>query len=1177
MTNLRKETRTSLARAALAIVLLLIANAMVLSALESEARREVSGNMLARLDTMVKMLDLMNTDAMARVKTIAEEPRLKQMTKGLIRAPGNPVLGAEFAAWITPIYQSRGFIGYTLIEPDSLTVVMSGSPAYIGQKIATQSTKDAIAQAKNTGTGIGRPTLPPRLVITFNTSTPPDQPYQNVCSRIDEGDAILGYLCLRANPALHLYRVLDAARNGATGESYVIDAEARILSPIRFEGDLAAPSNAKTGWSSLKVFARVPGRANEIGKPEAVQKPDRPATRVAAALLQQKNVVGLLDDYPDYRGHRVVGTGKWLPEMHMGLIVEEDMEEAYRSFRYARLALECLVAIAVFLVIGLTLAQLRARRSLARNEQQLAAFRDHMPGGMLMKDAQGRYLMVNPVFEKLFGVSPRSWLGKTNKDFVAPEEAEVATKEELEILRTGQSRRHIYTHRGEDGEETIYHLVRFPIPDEDGENVAGIGLVGVDMTDQVKAQHALEELTQTLEKKVVERTAQLAEARDQAEAASRAKAEFLANMSHEIRTPLNAIIGMSHLAAEVNTAPRISHYLQRIQSSSRHLLGIVNDILDLSKIEAGKLSIDAVEFSLERMLEHVAGLVWERAEAKGLELIISIEPSLPDRLLGDPMRLGQILINFANNAVKFTESGEVVLRVNSRGGENGSLRLRFEVEDTGIGIAEDKLPLLFAPFQQLDSSMARRFEGTGLGLAISRSLAELMGGEVGVESQFGQGSLFFVEVTLHVLKPTTALIMPSIDLRNRHALVVDDNAHARGQLAILLRSLSFRVDEAACGQEAIDRIAEADAHDCPFEVAFIDWKMPDLSGHETATQIRLLSLRGTLPKMVLIAPGTSANQELAEQGQFDAVLGKPVTPSEVFDTAIAVFSEAPATKWSSSGHDARWECLKGRSVLLVEDNSVNQEVVHDLLALVGVQVTIAGDGMQALQILNNRPFDMVLMDVHMPIMNGFETTAAIRKNPLFAALPIIALTANALDGDRERCLEAGMDDYIAKPIDPKQMFATLARYCPGKELPKTESVPEQASPQAASGNDVQIIAAFSAIPELDFERGLSGMMGRANLYAKLAQRVATERADLPHHLQAAMAAGDLAQVGDLIHGVKSILGALGATRLQQTCIDIEKRLGEGSPIESALAEFSSGYSGLMAKLAQATSKNEHVH
>ena len=1159
----RKELRARLLIAGLAVVLLVIAGAAVLRVVGNESRRNLADHMLSNLETMNRVLGLLQEDSAHRVKLIVDEPQHRRLAFGLLARPDDQALHAAFRRWVTPLYQSRGFEDYALISADGLRVIASGTAELVG-RATLPATQEALRRAELLGNSMTQP-IPGRYPAPgVDIEHPAVMAFQLACVRIDEGLHLRGFLCLQENPLLRLYRLLRAGRPGVSGEAYVVDSTGRILSPIRFERYLHTPPQAETGWSLFQLAARVPTES-EATSPGGAGR----LTEVVARLLEHDSLhTGLLENYADYRGRMVVGAGRWLPDTSMGIVIEVDTDEALRSFRFARNTLIALIVLGVSLIVALTYLDLRSRFSLARSEQQLAAFRDYIPAELHMKSADGRYLMANPVYESSLKGAPGHVLGKTDTELYAPDEAREREREHQQVLHTGQPLRRVHSKLAADGSEATYSIVRFPVLGND-QSVVAVGTVGLNITEQIRTQRELENLTRTLEDKVTVRTEQLAAARDQAEAAGRAKAEFLANMSHEIRTPLNAIIGMSHLVAHVNTSPRVALYIDRIQASGRHLLAIVNDILDLSKIEAGKLPIDAAEFVLDNMLGHVVGLVQERADAKGLELLVAVEAGLPERLVGDSIRISQILINFANNAVKFTDSGEVLLRVHKVGERDGQMILRFEVEDTGIGIATDKLSLLFSPFQQLDGSMSRRFEGTGLGLAISRNLAELMGGTVDVRSQPGCGSVFSLQLGLGVgaAASLSALALP--EQRARCALVVDDNAAACRHLAGLLAALQFEVECVSSGAEAVEwaRRAVQAGHAC--DAIFLDWRMPAEDGLDTAVQLRALPWGEGCPRCVLLVPGAQDLPEDLDRSLFDAYLAKPVTRSAVTESVARLFAAQGGGPADIVGVRPGWEGLAGRSILVVEDNPINQEVVQGLLETVGVRVTLASDGRQAVQFLRRQAFDAVLMDVHLPVMDGFEATAEIRRSARFAALPIIALTANALEGDRERCLAAGMNDYIAKPIDPMQMFPTLLRLMP----PLTEAA--EAEQQVSGGEagvaseacaDTTLMARLAAVPGLDVSGAVQRMMGRRDLYARLARRVAEERGDTALQLADALRRGERERMYALIHGAKALLGALGADALHTACLRLQQDLRADAEVHAEVRHLVRDYQHLLQHL-----------
>ena len=522
-------------------------------------------------------------------------------------------------------------------------------------------------------------------------------------------------------------------------------------------------------------------------------------------------------------------------------------------------------------------------------------------------------------------------------------------------------------------------------------------------------------------------------ARREAVEASRYRGEFLANMSHEIRTPMNAIMGMTQLAMRLELPKQARSYLDKIYSASDSLLGIINDVLDFSKIDAGRMTLEVVDFELDTVIRDVATAVELRASDKGLEFLTSIDPLLPRYLSGDPLRLRQILLNLCSNAIKFTQEGEVVVQAQSIHGSDGKVGIKFSVRDSGIGLSPDQVSRLFQAFTQADASTTRRYGGTGLGLAICKQLTELMGGTIGVDSVPGQGSTFWVRLQLtEAAVPVAAPAYDDVDFPQLHVLIADDNSSARTIFADYLTAVGSKVEVVASGQEAVAAYQEAQS---PFDLLLLDWKMPGLDGLDTIEHLRQLYPDRHLPKIIMIsAYDQDAVHARSNQLGVGAFLTKPFSQRALLDAIQSVMSHHPAGDGQGLALDApalpdytdlRWP---GVPVLLVDDNELNQELACELLQQAGFAVTIAENGQVALDLLPTQNFACVLMDIQMPVMDGYTASRAIRDEPRYADLPVIAMTADALERDYQRAIDAGMNDYISKPIDIEKMFKTLQKW-----------------------------------------------------------------------------------------------------------------------------------------------------
>ena len=770
----------------------------------------------------------------------------------------------------------------------------------------------------------------------------------------------------------------------------------------------------------------------------------------------------------------------------------------------------------------------RAEQLLRETQQFFRSVLELAPDGLMVVDPMGAIQLANAQCEKLFGYTRDELIGQSVELLVPAD------------VRTGHATLREGFHRSPVAREMGANRELRAVRKDGSEFLAEVGLSPLPARQTEGPQVAVSIRDITLRR---QQEKEIIEARQKAEEATQAKSMFLANMSHEIRTPMNAIIGMTHLALKTELTPKQRDYLAKVRAAAGALLGIINDILDFSKIEAGKLDIEDAEFQFEDVLENLSTVVGQKAHEKNLEFLISAQPDIPPCLVGDPLRLGQILINLVNNAVKFTDRGEVMVRVGVEEQVAGRVRLKFSISDTGIGMTPEQSARLFQAFSQADTSTTRKFGGTGLGLSISKRLVEMMGGEIWVQSKVGVGSTFSFTAWLGIGSAGAERRRFIPDLAGIRALVVDDNAQAREILSDALRGFALRADAVSSGEEAIRELLAAGAAD-PYQLVLMDWRMPEMDGLQASAVIKRDLPLKHVPRIVMVtAFGREEIRAQAEEVGIEGYLLKPVNASVLFDTLMDLFGSARTEAGSASYRPAEGKeyDARGIRVLLVEDNEMNQQVATELLESAGAVVTVADHGGIAVKLLREGPqpppFDIVLMDLQMPEMDGYTATQTLRADPRFGRLPIVAITAHALVEERERCLQAGMNDHVTKPIDPDALFAALARW----------TRPREAAPPGAHSPSAPVTEApLPEIEGIDIAGGLKRVAGNKRLYRSLIEQFAAKQADAGSRIAAALSAGDRVLAERHAHTLKGVAGNIGIGTVQDAAARIEKAIHENS-------------------------------
>ncbi|USD67659.1 response regulator [Vibrio sp. SCSIO 43136] len=774
---------------------------------------------------------------------------------------------------------------------------------------------------------------------------------------------------------------------------------------------------------------------------------------------------------------------------------------------------EILEALATAFQLSLSSAKQReTEKEVTRQLQLNQHIIDSIPNPTYYRNRLGEYMGVNEQFCDFLGTSTDEVLGANIEEVFNEDIAYQLKRHELELLQG--TKRLQFNLSLQNHAKEWRHLVVYEAPFYD-QNNAIMGVVGtfLDVTE-----------TKLLEK-------QLIEAKESADKLSQIKGDFLANMSHEIRTPMNAIMGMTHLVLNTDLNHQQADYVSKIQSASQQLLGIINDILDFSKVEAGKLEIETTKFKLNEVLDNLANVLSVKAESKNIELIFNVSPSMPNLLWGDSLRIGQVLTNLVSNAVKFTELGEVIVTVGELSRHDDTIKLKFTVEDTGIGMTPEQMDNLFKAFSQGDSSTTRKYGGTGLGLTISKQLVQLMGGDISVKSRYGVGSIFEFSLSFQ-FEEIAENENPLMDIQGfKSALVIDDNDAARLVLASMLTDIGFDVDVAGSAKEGFKLLRDANPH---YELLLVDWKMPHVDGVEALEYIQKHDLAPKSKKILISAYANQLELDSSTHTTSDAVLMKPINSSMLVDTLVDCLGNVvyqPSTNKASNASSAL-PSLQGLHLLLVEDNLTNQEIAKAILVNQGAKIAVANNGLEALAQVEKRPFNLVLMDMQMPKMDGVTATKELRKRHTCDELPILAMTANAMQSDINICLEAGMNDHIAKPIDvPTLLDKVLNNANPEVDLTQHQDALLDKTPQPLPGIDIQV--------------GIDRLLGNRTSYFSTLRSYLKQ---LPKELDALeedIVSKDSQSASSRLHTIKGAAGSLAITDVYQFAQSQDQRISQG--------------------------------
>jgi len=1162
-----------LASISLFLVLVSILGWLALDHIKQKILQDVEHNLENALITTAQRLDIWVEQQSNVLNQIVKNPVVVKQTELLLGIPANTESlrnSAELSNIRESLEQYQDVLGqgFFIIDRNGISLA-SRRDSNIGTENLIAEQRPELLDRVFRGESVFVPPIysdvPPGSESGNNSSS------LFIAVPIKNGAGVIAALTLRLDPGQGFSRVLQFSRVGVSGESYAFDSKGTLLSASRFEDDLREIQLLDGEQSSImNIVIRDPGGDMTGGFRSSIPRAEQPLTHMAGSAIANIGMITHapgdehiviekgLDGYRDYRGVPVFGAWFWDETLGLGLTSEIDVAEALSTFTTIRMLSLIVMGSTLLLSLGGTLFVLttgeRTNRillkakdeledrveertqDLSKANEQTTLILENATDGILTIDDKQNLVLFNPACEAMWGYRAEEVLGR-QITMLIPEYAREEHLENVHKFRDSEANNQTMESRG---------LQLFGLTKNGTVFPAEVGISKNLVDGEIYYSAFVRDIT---ERKKAE--SEILKAMEIAESATEAKGDFLANMSHEIRTPMNAVMGLSDLCLRTELTAKQEDYLSKIHSSAESLLGIINDILDFSKIEAGKLDIEIIGFEMDQVLENLATVVSVKTQEKGLEFLFSRDPNIPSVLLGDPLRLGQILINLTNNAVKFTEKGEILVNIGLDEVSGDKLVLKFSVHDTGIGMTPEQQAGLFQSFSQADISTTRKYGGTGLGLSISKQLVELMGGEIGVDSEYGVGSTFTFTVTMGVGDEEEMKTFDTTpELKHMHVVVVDDNPTSRKILTTYLEHFTFEVDQATGAEGLFELMAE---NPKDYGLIVLDWLMPGMTGLEIAQKIKTEIKPEVDPHIIIVSAFSTGDISGKPGGEYiDQFLSKPVSPSHLFDAVMAAFGVATtATRRKLGGQKfdmATLRPVQGAHILLVEDNEINQQVASEILEQAGFYVDIANHGREALDMLDSKAYECVLMDVQMPIMDGFTATAKIRENDKYRDLPVLAMTANATMEDRDRSLAAGMNEHIAKPIRPQVLLEALLTWIPHGE----RALPEALS-EASPAQDEIPLPEMSGI---DVQGGLERMGGSTQSYIRLLQKFAENQANAIAEIDGALACEEQELAVRLAHTLKGVSGSVGATELFSSAAKLETAIMEQADggVEELLAQ-----------------------